>query len=318
MPMLETRRRLREIGVLGINRRNLDYIRRWNPRHLYPLVDDKLRTKKLALEAGMPVPELFGAIETQHDVRNLASIVGDRQQFVVKPASGSGGNGVLVITGRRGDLYAKASGSLLDHGELEHHLSNALSGLYSLGGQRDRVVVEYCVRTEPSLSRISFQGVPDIRLIVFLGYPVMAMIRLPTRASDGRANLHQGAVGVGIDLALGTTLGGVQNDRRVGQHPDTGHDLEGLTIPSWSRILEMSARAYEMTGLGYLGVDIVIDEDLGPLILELNARPGLAIQIANADGLRHRLDRVRELAASQRPVSERLEVCRQQLASPSR
>lgn len=313
--MLEIRKRLRTKGVLGINRRNSEFIRRWNPRRLYPLVDDKLRTKRLALAAGMPVPELFGVIETQHDIRDLPGIVADRQQFVVKPAHGSGGNGVLVITGRRGDRFAKASGAMLEENELDHHISNMLSGLYSLGGQRDRVVVEYYVRCDPELAKISFRGVPDIRLIVFKGFPVMAMIRLPTRLSDGRANLHQGAVGVGIDLAAGTTLGGVQENRRVTEHPDTGHRLQGMTIPTWDRILEMSANCYEMTGLGYLGVDIVVDRDLGPLILELNARPGLAIQIANDRGLHRQLLQIERLGTADLSPAARLEVCRQEFGS---
>ena len=313
--MLEIRKRLRMKGVLGINRRNSEFIRRWNPRRLYPLVDDKLRTKRLALAAGMPVPELFGVISTQHDIRDLRGIVADRQQFVVKPAHGSGGNGVLVITGRRGDRFAKASGAMLEENELDHHISNMLSGLYSLGGQRDRVVVEYYVRCDPELAKISFRGVPDIRLIVFKGFPVMAMIRLPTRLSDGRANLHQGAVGVGIDLAAGTTQGGVQENRRVTEHPDTGHRLQGMTIPTWDRILEMAANSYEMTGLGYLGVDIVVDRDLGPLILELNARPGLAIQIANDRGLHRQLLQIESLGPSDLSPAARLEVCRQEFGS---
>jgi len=311
--MLEVRRRLRKQGVLGINRRNAEFIRLRNPRRLYPLVDDKLRTKRLALANGMPVPELFGVIETQHDIRELANIVADREQFVVKPAHGSGGNGVLVITRRRGDRFYKASGALLEKGELTHHISNMLSGLYSLAGQRDRVVVEYYVRCEPKLAEISYRGVPDIRLIVFKGFPVMAMIRLPTRLSDGRANLHQGAVGVGIDLASGLTLEGVQEDRRVTEHPDTGQRLPGLPIPEWDQILEMSARCFELTGLGYLGVDIVVDRDLGPLILELNARPGLAIQIANGSGLHRRLRVIEELGDDERSLPERLAFCRQLL-----
>ena len=309
--MFEVCNRLRRNGVLGINRRNSEFIRQWNPRRLYPLVDDKLRTKRLALTAGMPVPDLFGVIETQHDIRDLPGIVADRQQFVVKPAHGSGGNGVLVITGRRGNRFAKASGALLEENELDHHISNMLSGLYSLGGQRDRVVVEYYVRCDPELAKISFRGVPDIRLIVFRGYPVMAMIRLPTRLSDGRANLHQGAVGVGIALASGTTLGGVQENHRISEHPDTGHQLEGMTIPGWDRILEMAANCYEMTGLGYLGVDIVVDRDFGPLILELNARPGLAIQIANGSGLHHRLIQIEQLGETSHTPDQRLMACRE-------
>ena len=308
--MFEVRRQMRRRGVLGINRRNAEVIRQWNPRRLYPLVDDKLRTKRLALASGMPVPELFGVIETQHDARDLPSIVVDREQFVVKPAHGSGGNGVLVITGRRGDRFCKVSGAFLDENELSHHISNMLSGLYSLAGQRDRVVVEYYVCCDPQLAKISYQGVPDIRLIVFKGFPLMAMIRLPTHLSDGRANLHQGAVGVGIDLASGTTLGGVQDDRRIDEHPDTGRPLAGIAIPAWDEILDMAARCFEMTRLGFLGVDIVVDRDLGPLILELNARPGLAIQIANGHGLHHRLQAVEALDEPELRVEERLEFCR--------
>ena len=312
--MIRAIRELTEKGVLGINRRNIEYIRRFNPRHLYPLVDDKIHTKELALQAGMPVPELFAVLTTQHDVRELPDLVGDREQFVIKPARGSGGNGVLVIKGRRGDTYFKSSGVPISQGELSHHLSNMLSGLYSLAGQRDRVMIEYCVQTARVLAPMSYRGVPDIRLIVFRGYPVMAMVRLPTRLSDGRANLHQGAVGVGIDIATGTTLGGVLDDRCVSEHPDTGLELAGTVLPAWDQILEMGAKGFEMTGLGYLGIDIVIDRNLGPLILELNARPGLNVQIANEAGLQRRLSIVEARADVDVPLRDRLEFCRRQFS----
>jgi glutathione synthase/RimK-type ligase-like ATP-grasp enzyme len=55
-------------------------------------------------------------------------------------------------------------------------------------------------------------------------------------------------------------------------------------------MLLVAARAHEMTRMGYLGVDMVLDRDKGPVLLELNARPGLQIQIANQGGLRKRLD----------------------------
>ncbi len=313
--MLELPRRLRERGVLGINRRNAEYVRMWNPRRLYPLVDDKLRTKQLAIAAGMPVPELYAVVTAQHDIRNLPEVLKNRQQFVVKPAHGSGGNGILVITGKQGDLYLKSSGAVIDWAELNHHISNALSGLYSLGGQRDKVLVEYFVQSEAELEKISYRGVPDIRLIVYRGYPVMAMIRLPTHLSDGKANLHLGAVGVGIDLSQGVTLQGVQGIEVVESHPDTGNQLAGLEIPHWDRILRMSAECFEMTGLGYLGVDLVLDQKHGPLILELNARPGLAIQIANSTGLRSRLELIDEHADSTDTLENRLAFSRQHFAA---
>ncbi len=296
--MQSTARKLRNIGLLGLNERNADYIMRLNPRRFYPRVDDKALTKKLALEAGMAVPELYGLIEHQGQVRDFPSIVEDRESFVVKPAQGSGGDGIVVVTSRskrKRDSFRLASGALVSEEEIEHHISNIISGQFSLSGGRDKALIEYCVQFDPVFSEVSFQGVPDVRVIVYRGYPAMAMVRLPTRASDGKANLHQGAVGAGIDMAAGLTQNGVLDNKIVDEHPDTGALIAGLQIPHWPSILETSARGYEVTELGYLGVDMVIDRQYGPLILEMNARPGLNIQIANGIGLAGRITRIDDI-----------------------
>lgn len=285
-------KQLAERGILGLNRRNARYTLRYNPRHLYPLVDDKLRTKQLAKEAGIAVPELYGVIEIERQIRDLTGFLGQHSDFVIKPAQGSGGEGILVIIEERKGRYRKANGALINQEELGHHVSNILSGLYSLGGHPDKALIEYRVVSHPIFQAISYQGVPDIRIIVFLGTPVMAMVRLPTRLSDGKANLHQGAIGAGIDIATGTTLTAVWQNDIVHEHPDTGNTVTGVRIPAWESLLTLAARSYELTGLGYQGVDIVLDKDKGPLILELNARPGLNIQIANRSGLLPRLERV--------------------------
>ena len=62
---------------------------------------------------------------------------------------------------------------------------------------------------------IAVGGTPDVRIILYRCVPVMAMVRLPTRESRGRANLHQGAVAAGIHLGSGRTHGGVCKDRAV-------------------------------------------------------------------------------------------------------
>jgi alpha-L-glutamate ligase-like protein len=296
--MFGNRKLLRAAGVLGLNERNAEFIMRLNPRRLYPRVDDKILTKKLAIEAGMPVPELYGVIGHQSEVRRFSEIVGERESFVVKPARGSGGDGIIVIVGRskrKRDNYRLASGLLVSGAEIEYHISNIVGGQYSLDGNPDTALIEYCVHFDPLFADVSYQGVPDIRVIVYRGYPVMSMVRLPTRASDGKANLHQGAVGAGIDLSTGRTLRGVLGNDVVDEHPDTGALISGLYIPKWDFILQSSARSSEVTGLGYVGVDMVIDRDLGPLILEMNARPGLNIQIANGCGLAHRIRRIDEI-----------------------
>ena len=280
---------LRRLGIMGMNRRNVEFIARHNDRHSYPLVDNKLNTKLAAAQWGIDVPELYAEIRYQYQARRLQQWLGDREQFVIKPAQGSGGKGILVIVGRRGQRFIKPSGAELSLRELKGHVSNILSGLYSLGGRLDVAMVEELVNFDDRFASYSYEGVPDIRVVVYKGYPVMAMLRCSTRESDGKANLHQGAVGVGIDIATGNSLYAVQHNREVDRHPDTGQRFDDLSIPHWLRILKLAAGSFEMTGLGYLGADIVLDSGRGPLILELNARPGLAIQIANRVGLRNRL-----------------------------
>lgn len=297
---------LREHGILSMNRRNADFILRHNRRRLYPLVDDKFQTKQLAQEAGIAVPALYGVIETEHDIRRLDEIIGAHDKFVIKPAQGSGGQGIIVIRGRRAGGFLKASGDLVSVDEIGHHISNILSGMFSLGGVPDRALVEYCVEFDPVFQSVTYQGVPDIRTIVFRGVPVAAMIRLPTRASDGKANLHQGAVGAGIDLLTGRTVGGVCQNRKVEIHPDTAAKLVGLEIPNWPVLLDLAARCYDLARLGYLGVDVVLDRDHGPLVLELNARPGLSIQLANNHGLTPLLHRIEALKKIPEDAAERV------------
>lgn len=289
--------RLRRKGVMGMNERNHSYIGRYNDRSKYPLVDDKLKTKLIAERAGATVPELIGVISNQGDVKKVHSIVADWPGFVIKPAQGSGGKGILIINSHSGTQYTKLSGSKITSSAVERHISNILAGLFSLGGRNDVAVIENLIEFDDCFSGFSYEGVPDIRIIVFKGYPVMAMMRLSTSASDGKANLHQGAVGVGLDLGTGKAGGAVQFNRPVTVHPDTGRELKELQVPHWEELLTLAAGAWEMTGLGYMGTDMVLDRRKGPMVLELNARPGLAIQIANGAGLLPRLHQIEALDA---------------------
>ncbi len=278
-------RRLKALGILGMNMRNGDYILPHNQRKNFPLVDNKLLTKKLADNFGIAVPRLYGVIEIEHQIEKLESLLRPYQDFVIKPAHGSGGEGILIISGRSNQHFRKLNGEIVTVSTLGHHISNILSGMYSLGGLPDKALIEYRIGFDPVFEKISYQGVPDIRTIVFRGVPVMSMVRLPTRLSDGKANLHQGAIGVGIDLCSGRTINGVWREDLIETHPDTGNAINDLLIPYWQDVLLYSARCQEMVGLDYIGVDMVLDADLGPLMLEINARPGVSIQLANKKGL---------------------------------
>ncbi len=292
--MISAASKLSDLGILGLNHRNAIFTLGYNKRMYYPLVDDKGQTKIRCQKAGVSVPELYGMIEIERQIRDLPTMIEDKSEFVIKPAHGSGGDGILIVKGRMKNKFRKANGMLLTESKLAHHVSNVLSGMYSLGGASDVALVEYCVDFAPVFEAISYQGVPDIRIIVFLGVPVMSMVRLPTRMSDGKANLHQGAMGVGVDLASGKTLTAVLMNDVVTEHPDTGNQVTGIAIPDWENLLTLASKCYNIFNLGYLGVDIVLDKERGPLLLEVNARPGLNIQIANQAGLLPRLNLINE------------------------
>ncbi len=304
--MPEWSRRLREQGVVGLNERNLEYINRANGRRHFPLVDDKLRTKRLAQRHGVAVPELLGVIRGNYDIRRLEQIIPAAGGFAIKPARGSGGKGIVVIDSHADGWFRKGSGEWLPRHRVVRYLSNLLAGLYTLGGTPDVAVVEALVEIDPVFAAFSHAGVPDIRIVVYQGYPVMAMMRLSTAASDGKANLHQNAVGVGLDIGRGEPVHAVQKNRYVTHHPDTGQRLDELRITDWEAMLVQAASCFEMTGLGFLGADMVLDCRRGPLLLELNARPGLSIQLANGTGLARRLQRIRDREAERveadRPV----------------
>ncbi len=298
---------LRAAGVLGMNRRNYNIIAKHNNRRLFPLVDDKVKTKELAKQYGINTPGLIGVIAHQYEVKDIFKIIGRRKEFVIKPAQGSGGKGVMVIVGSESGWFVTASRKKVGYKHIYQHISNILSGLYSLGGRYDSAVIEELVHFSDIFKDYSYQGVPDVRLIVYNGYPVMAMTRLPTAESEGRANLHQGAVGVGLDIRTGHALHGVQRNKPIEKHPDTGANLMNIQVPYWKDHLLIGAKAFDMTGLGYLGADIVLDAQRGPMMLELNARPGLAIQIANGCGLARKLKLVEKYYPTNLTAEERVE-----------
>lgn len=304
-------RALHERGVLGMNLRNGALVLPLNPRRHFPRVDDKLLTKRLALEAGIPTPASLGVITYHHQLRELSRLLDGREQFVLKPSRGAQGNGIVVVTSVEKGHYRKSSGQLLSAAAVRQHISSTLSGVFSLRGDVDSCLIEQRVVLHPAFADIARFGIPDVRVIIYRGLPIMAMSRLPTVESDGRANLHQGAIGLGIEINSGRAIHAICHNEAITHHVDTHAPLVGFQVPEWDALLSLAVRAAEISGLGYLGVDVIIDVEHGPLLLELNARPGLSIQIANNEGLLTRLRRANAVPSSRLSSwSERLRVAR--------
>lgn len=285
-------RGLRRLGMLGMNRRNAACILDLNLRSAYPLVDNKRKMRDLCRGIGVPTPAIYATVAAHSAMRRLPQLLAGRSDFVLKPNRGAGGRGILVVVGREGNRFQRHNGQLLEWTDLRQHVSSIVSGLFSLSGLPDEALVQQRVLPHPAFDAMTYQGIPDIRIILYRKEPAMAMLRLPTRQSDGRANLHQGGIGAGIDLATGRTTRAVCRNCLTDRHPDTGTSLVGFLVPHWREVLEMAVRVAEAIPLGYLGVDIVLDRNQGPLLLEGNARPGLAIQLANGQGLLPRLEAI--------------------------
>jgi alpha-L-glutamate ligase-like protein len=281
--------------ILGMNARNLRFIRPGATKNKIDLVDDKLRTKKVLEKHEVPVPRLIAAIKNRKEFYNF-DWTDLPKSFVLKPNRGLGGEGIVVTFGKKKNgkwvLPLNRDASLQD---IVLMVSNILDGDYSKTNVPDIAFFEERLKIHPTFKLYSYKGVPDIRVIVYNKVPVMAMLRLPTKSSRGKANLHQGGISVGIDISTGVTTYAIQYDRVIETLPDIKLPLRGIKIPYWDEILEMSLKATNAVGLNYTGVDIAIDREKGPVVLEVNAHPGLSIQIANLSPLKERLLRVKGL-----------------------
>ncbi len=263
--------------VLGLNRRNLEYVYPLNPRWAYVLADDKRRAKAELTAHGLPTAPTLACFDRFEQLARLDDTLRAHDEFVVKPAHGRAGRGVLVIVSRAGDGFVTAGGRRLSLDHLRRHIADIVFGVFSLD-RADAALVEPRLVPSGFFAALAPAGLADIRIITVDGVPKAAMIRAPTVASDGRANIHQGAVGIAVDLATGALRGGWHRRSRVAEHPDTGHPLSGIGIPGWAGIVDIARRVSAVLPLRYLGLDIIVDAARGPLILEFNARPGLEIQ----------------------------------------
>lgn len=293
--------------ILGLNRRNQEYIRPYNSPSAKNIADNKILTKKILAREGIKTPEIYKVIRNKKQLRFLDWDSLPRS-LVIKPNKGTGGNGIVVFYGKRKNelSWFRPSGEIMSKRDITLHIENILEGRFSMGSKTDSAIIEERVKTDPLLKQYSYKGVPDIRVICFNSVPIMAMTRLPTRRSNGTANLHSGAICTGIDIGTGITTYSMQM-RPNSLLSDTYEQIEsttdlkinkklsGIQIPDWDEILRIALVCQRASNLGYIGVDIAIDRDKGPVVFELNARPGLGIQVANQTGLRWRLEKVRGL-----------------------
>ncbi|MBI4033213.1 MAG: hypothetical protein HY377_01740 [Candidatus Blackburnbacteria bacterium] len=291
-------------SILGLNARSQLFSYQYNPSRGRKIAASKIWSKRVLRKTGIPVPKIYKIFRNPADVSSFGwSSLTD--SFVLKPSRGMGGEGIIVIRKKVSDSasdspstgsgWITAQRARVGVDDLKLHTLDILEGAFNLHNTPDVAFIEEYVGRHKTFRKYAYRGTPDIRVIVFNKVPVMAMLRLPTQESGGRANLHQGALGVGIDIATGITTHGTWHGEPIKIKPGTERKLHGIKIPYWDEVLEIAVRCQEVSNLGYLGVDIVLHPSSGPMVLELNSKPGLQIQLANLSGLKKRLERVEGL-----------------------
>jgi alpha-L-glutamate ligase-like protein len=285
-------------SILGLNARTQLFAYRYNSRRGKNIADSKIQTAAALRRAKVAHPKIYKKFRSPGDVTAFDwNDLPDR--FALKPSRGMGGEGIVIVKKKlRDGGWLTTQKERITAGDLKLHSLDILEGAYSMGNEPDIAFVQEYVGRHPAFRRWAYRGTPDIRIIIFNKVPVMAMLRLPTKESGGRANLHQGALGVGVDIATGITTKAIWHGTQIVFKPGTTRKLRGIKIPNWNQILTTAVNAQIASRLGYIGVDMVLHPEKGPMVLELNAQPGLQIQMANMEGLRRRLDRVDDLEVS--------------------
>lgn len=288
---LYTKSLTNNFSPIGMNERNALLIYPNNKRKHYKLADDKVLSKEILHKHDIPCSKTYAVVEHIGDIVSSWKSIQKYEKIAIKPANGSGGGGIKILKKNDKGKWT-SSGHIVNEKSIFLHMASIIMGRYSLSSN-DRVLIEECIEAHPFFYEIYPQGVPDFRVILLNGTPINAMLRVPTDKSDGKANLHQGGLGIGVDMETGKLMQGYDGKKYYNNHPDNNNVILGKNIPHWDKIMEISKKTAIHFPLNYLGVDIVMDKDLGPLIMEVNVRPGLGIQLANKKGMKDILKKLK-------------------------
>jgi alpha-L-glutamate ligase-like protein len=291
-------------NILGMNARNILFISRYNKGKGKMIANHKLLTKSRLQKAKLSIPRLYKVFRKKEEIDKFDFIKKLPESFVIKPDNSLGGEGILVI--RERGVYAgdwiTTTGEKKNVGDFKLQIRDILDGRFSMKNKPDIAFVEERIRVHPAFKKVSWKGTPDIGVLVFNKIPVMAYLRLPTKESGGRANMFQGAIACGIDIATGITTNAIKWTKPVKFFPGTRRKLTGIKIPEWDKVMKLAIECQEaIPRLGFMRADIVLQPSIKnpgktfSKVLELNAQPGLKIQLANKAGLRKRLERVEGL-----------------------
>lgn len=280
--------------LLWQNERNLKYIGEYNDKYAKNLADSKLKTKEFLQNKWVNVSNTLLVIRDYKELQDL-DLNSLETPFVLKPNSWYWWKWILVID-KKDDTWKFITNDWESYSKdkLIHHIKDILDWFYSLSWSRDKAIFEKKIVLDSSIELLWKYWLPDIRVIVFNMVPVMAMLRVPTANSKWKANLHSWACWVWIDIWT-WKLTYITHFRKIVKSIPGIWDIRNIEIPLWDDVLKLALKVAQATKIWYLWCDVVLDDNVWPLLLEVNVRPWLEVQVANLHALWDRLKKVQNV-----------------------
>ena len=310
--------------ILGINKRNLAYIKKLNPQKGIRLADNKSKTKNFLEQRSIPVPKTYKHIKDRKELLEFDFGTLPSDIFVIKPNKWSKGKGIFIL--KRIPLYPvdtrpvhrrahwldrihhyiyknipdypygyEYRWRIISDSQLKKKLVAIFEGNYTLSHKADTILIEEKILPGSWFEQFCEHWLADIRVIICNLVPVAAMLRMPTIKSGGVANLAQWGMAFGIDIPKGviTTLA---TDTKIyyKDFPQDYAHLYKFAIPFWEDILLYSANIQYFVNMGYIGIDWVITPQW-PKLLEINGKAWLEIQNITGIPLEKSLDKITDL-----------------------
>jgi hypothetical protein len=299
--------------ILGMNKRNNTYITEFNPKKGIRLANNKIQTKKFLTQRGIPVPQTIAHIKTRQERLYFDFSKITHTTFVIKPNKWSKGSGIFIIKEMRLRKDYQPTQQVQETGEKtfwdrfnifnqnfdavydswyeffvgstwisEQNLKEKclwiFDGSYSSNNKSDTILLEDRLLPGIGFTEFCEYGLADMRVIIFNLVPMIAMLRMPTKESWGKANLAQGGIWLGLDIITWKINSLYRKWKSyTSEFPPEWQHFKGKTIPYRKEIIQYSANAQYFVNIGYLGMDWVITQKW-PKLLEINARSWLEIQ----------------------------------------
>lgn len=235
------------------------------------LFDDKFLCNMHCKAIGIRTPYTYGTIDPGQDYRAQIQSwlhASSGQALFIKPIIGSGGRNAAIAKKSGNDIIVR---TMMRSTPLHDYVLE------------EKSVVQEKISQDSRMAAVSRSSVNTLRLVTMLtkhGEAIVAKALI--RFGVGEAivdNFGAGGVAIGVDCETGKLSKYGYDEKRNGYlaHPTTGIVFEDFVVPDWERLcnaaieVQSAFRFYRL-----LGLDVAMDENGEPVVIEINASPDLA------------------------------------------